>query len=243
MLRSMEMSSGLLWFVTLFFGCWLPWLHFWSKCDFSAIAVCLGSVWCWKIKPLLINFQMLVQHTSVLSLCSPSWQLCNDTISDEASGNVRWIRWRFRSICQILWQVLGVFFLNDMTFRSCLSAIDVFFFMLVFVYGFVLFFRCDTFSSVLYLSSFLTFFMDTQHNTLRYSKFLATSSLRITLLLKKKILLYACQTILSLKFFTDNEMGTNCAFARRLITRPKLWLWFGCVLCSELSVMCVHPLS
>lgn len=79
-------------------------------------------------------------------------------------------------------QVLGVFFLNDMTFRSCLSAIDVFFFMLVFVYGFVLFFRCDTFSSVLYLFSFLTFFMDTQHNTLRYSKFLATSSL----LLKKK---------------------------------------------------------
>lgn len=139
----------------------------------------------------------------------------------------------------ILWQVLGVFFLNDMTFRSCLSAIDVFFFMLVFVYGFVLFFRCDTFSSVLYLFSFLTFFMDTQHNTLRYSKFLATSSL----LLKKKILLYACQTILSLTFFTDNEMGTNCAFARRLITCLKIWLWFGCVLCSELSVMCIHPLS
>lgn len=239
MLRSMEMSSGLLWFVTLFFGCWLPWLHFWSKCDFSAIAVCLGSVWCWKIKPLLINFQMLVQHTSVFSLCSPSWQLCNDTISDEASGNVRWIRWRFRSICQILWQVLGVFFLNDMTFRSCLSAIDVFFFILVFVYGFVLFFRCDTFSSVLYLFSFLT------HNTIRWDipSFWLLALWESPCCWKKKILLYACQTILSLKFFTDNEMGTNCAFARRLITRPKLWLWFGCVLCSELSVMCVHPLS
>ena len=95
-------------------------------------------------------------------------------------------------------------------------------------------FRPDTSSSfVLHLSSFLKCFQDTLHTTLRYAKFSANSSLRITLLLQKHYFLTVKVSVQKMGGEKNNQFPKKSlqkawrAIAKdhfkRLQERPTAW--------------------